>query len=182
MEGTRFETILTICVVKIRLWLACYDGSIWRVYGKFLERHFDPVCIGMHACCEKALCGGFKEHHNLFRQSFLFYSMQVSSLVTAHFCWLFLRFFSENRGWTLPTLFSILRDLRDLASTIGFSNHLHTQIPSNEILFHCRSITMRNTMVRRVMNAWTNRLESLPKHLEIVWPTGAPHSNTPCIS
>jgi len=28
---------------------------------------------------------------------------------------LFFRFFVENRGWTLPTLFSILRDLRDLA-------------------------------------------------------------------
>ncbi|KAF9462068.1 hypothetical protein BDZ94DRAFT_1262346 [Collybia nuda] len=28
---------------------------------------------------------------------------------------LFYRFFTENRGWTLPALFSILRDLRDLA-------------------------------------------------------------------
>lgn len=28
---------------------------------------------------------------------------------------LFLRFFTDNRGWTLPALFSILRDLRDLA-------------------------------------------------------------------
>ncbi|KAG6866115.1 hypothetical protein C0991_008423 [Blastosporella zonata] len=28
---------------------------------------------------------------------------------------LFLRFFTENRGWTLQALFSILRDLRDLA-------------------------------------------------------------------
>ncbi|KAF8645493.1 hypothetical protein AX16_007778 [Volvariella volvacea WC 439] len=28
---------------------------------------------------------------------------------------LFSRFFTENRGWTLPALFSILRDLRDLA-------------------------------------------------------------------
>ncbi|CAA7260139.1 unnamed protein product [Cyclocybe aegerita] len=27
----------------------------------------------------------------------------------------FMRFFTENRGWTLPALFSILRDLRDLA-------------------------------------------------------------------
>ncbi|KAJ3533384.1 hypothetical protein NM688_g7288 [Phlebia brevispora] len=29
---------------------------------------------------------------------------------------LFLRYFSSNSGWTLPVLFSILRDLRDLAS------------------------------------------------------------------
>ena len=28
---------------------------------------------------------------------------------------LFLRFFSSNSGWTLPALFSVLRDLRDLA-------------------------------------------------------------------
>ncbi|PPQ70706.1 hypothetical protein CVT26_014630 [Gymnopilus dilepis] len=35
---------------------------------------------------------------------------EESQLVT-----LFLRFFTENRGWTLPALFSILRDLRDLA-------------------------------------------------------------------
>ncbi|KAF9567432.1 hypothetical protein CPC08DRAFT_733210 [Agrocybe pediades] len=32
---------------------------------------------------------------------------------------LFLRFFTENRGWTLPALFSILRDLRDLAMDVG---------------------------------------------------------------
>jgi hypothetical protein len=31
---------------------------------------------------------------------------------------LFLRFFTENRGWTLPALFSILRDLRDLAMDV----------------------------------------------------------------
>jgi COP9 signalosome complex subunit 12 len=27
----------------------------------------------------------------------------------------FLRFFTNNSGWTLPALFAILRDLRDLA-------------------------------------------------------------------
>ncbi|KAJ3760837.1 hypothetical protein EV360DRAFT_39001 [Lentinula raphanica] len=32
----------------------------------------------------------------------------------------FLRFFTENRGWTLPALFSILRDLRDLAFDADF--------------------------------------------------------------
>ncbi|GAW06443.1 cop9 signalosome complex subunit 12 [Lentinula edodes] len=35
-------------------------------------------------------------------------------------CDLFLRFFTENRGWTLPALFSILRDLRDLAFDADF--------------------------------------------------------------
>ncbi|KAJ6615563.1 hypothetical protein B0H10DRAFT_1801123 [Mycena sp. CBHHK59/15] len=33
---------------------------------------------------------------------------------------LFFRFFIENRGWTLPALFSILRDLRDLAHDVKF--------------------------------------------------------------
>lgn len=33
---------------------------------------------------------------------------------------LFFRFFTENRGWTLPALFSILRDLRDLAYDADF--------------------------------------------------------------
>ncbi|KAF8165689.1 hypothetical protein B0H34DRAFT_690045 [Crassisporium funariophilum] len=40
---------------------------------------------------------------------------EESQLVT-----FFLRFFTENRGWTLPALFSILRDLRDLAFDADF--------------------------------------------------------------
>ncbi|KNZ76459.1 CSN12 like protein [Termitomyces sp. J132] len=36
---------------------------------------------------------------------------------------LFLRFFTENRGWTLPALFSILRDLRDLAFDVIPHHH-----------------------------------------------------------
>ncbi|KAH9855059.1 hypothetical protein C2E23DRAFT_867137 [Lenzites betulinus] len=35
---------------------------------------------------------------------------------------LFLRFFSSNSGWTLPVLFSIMRDLRDLASDDSTAN------------------------------------------------------------
>ena len=34
---------------------------------------------------------------------------------------LFLRFFATNSGWTLPALFSILRDLRDLAFDVSSS-------------------------------------------------------------
>ncbi|KAF8914310.1 hypothetical protein CPB84DRAFT_1833013 [Gymnopilus junonius] len=40
---------------------------------------------------------------------------------------LFLRFFTENRGWTLPALFSILRDLRDLAMDADFHAKYHNQ-------------------------------------------------------
>jgi len=34
---------------------------------------------------------------------------------------LFYRFFENNNGWTLPVLFAILRDLRDLALDVWFS-------------------------------------------------------------
>ena len=33
---------------------------------------------------------------------------------------LFLRFFTNNSGWTLPALFATLRDLRDLAFDVSF--------------------------------------------------------------
>lgn len=35
-------------------------------------------------------------------------------------CRLFFRFFTQNTGWTLPALFSMLRDLRDLAFDVSF--------------------------------------------------------------
>jgi hypothetical protein len=35
--------------------------------------------------------------------------------LTRHLVSLFLRFFTNNSGWTLPALFATLRDLRDLA-------------------------------------------------------------------
>lgn len=42
----------------------------------------------------------------------------------SHETWfrLFFRFFSQNTGWTLPALFSMLRDLRDLAHDVSPSN------------------------------------------------------------
>ncbi|KAJ6462676.1 hypothetical protein C8R47DRAFT_1026908 [Mycena vitilis] len=40
---------------------------------------------------------------------------------------LFFRFFIENRGWTLPTLFSILRDLRDLAHDADWHAKVHSE-------------------------------------------------------
>lgn len=36
---------------------------------------------------------------------------------------LFLRYFQTNTGWTLPALFSILRDLRDLAFDVSSCMH-----------------------------------------------------------
>ncbi|KAJ6532270.1 hypothetical protein DFH09DRAFT_1044228 [Mycena vulgaris] len=40
---------------------------------------------------------------------------------------LFFRFFNENRGWTLPALFSILRDLRDLAHDADWHAKVHSE-------------------------------------------------------
>jgi hypothetical protein len=43
---------------------------------------------------------------------------------------LFLRFFTNNSGWTLPALFATLRDLRDLAFDVSVlpSGYLTTDI------------------------------------------------------
>ena len=148
--------------------------GVWRL----LETTFRPSVHWYARMLRKSVMWRvLKRNHKLFRQSFLVYFMQVSSLVTAHFWRLFLRFFKPR----LDVTCLVLWDLRDLIFDAGLSNHLQTQIPSNDNLFCCRPITMRNTMVRRV-NTWKNRLESLPKHLEIVWPSGAPHFNMPCIS
>ncbi|KAI0722733.1 hypothetical protein C8Q76DRAFT_835904 [Earliella scabrosa] len=71
--------------------LSYYEGS--------LESPWDEIAIQyalvVNLCAKKRAAEAFKEEVTL-----------VS---------LFLRFFSANSGWTLPALFSILRDLRDLA-------------------------------------------------------------------
>ena len=121
-----------------------------------MGRHFDPVCVGMHACCEKALYGYF---YSKKESQLVCFFGQVSS---THFCRLFLRLFTENRGWTLPALFS--ESERPIFRR-RFSNHLQSQIPSTDYFFFGRPIT--DTTIRRV-SAWKNQLGSLPKHLENV--------------
>ncbi|KAL6309779.1 hypothetical protein BKA93DRAFT_850285 [Sparassis latifolia] len=74
-----------------RQMLSYYEGS--------MEGPWDEIAIQyvlvVHHCAKKRAIEAFKEECQL-----------VS---------LFLRYFSVNSGWTLPALFSILRDLRDLA-------------------------------------------------------------------
>jgi len=71
--------------------LSYYEGS--------MESPWDEIAIQyvlvVNHCAKKRATEAFKEHCTL-----------VS---------LFLRYFSVNSGWTLPALFSVLRDLRDLA-------------------------------------------------------------------
>ncbi|OSD04553.1 hypothetical protein PYCCODRAFT_1443820 [Trametes coccinea BRFM310] len=75
--------------------LGYYEGS--------LESPWDEIAIQyvlvVNNCARKRAREAFKEECTL-----------VS---------LFLRFFAQNSGWTLPALFSILRDLRDLASDVN---------------------------------------------------------------
>ncbi|KAF9450179.1 hypothetical protein P691DRAFT_726604 [Macrolepiota fuliginosa MF-IS2] len=70
-----------------------------RKYENAIASPWDDVAISYVLVCShvarKRPGEAFKEHSQL-----------VSS---------FFRFFTENRGWTLPALFSILRDSRDLA-------------------------------------------------------------------
>ncbi|KAJ7584344.1 hypothetical protein C8J56DRAFT_1053796 [Mycena floridula] len=73
-----------------------YKGSI---QGPWDEIAIQYVLVCTHVAKKKP-GEAFKEH---------------SALVS-----LFFRFFTENRGWTLPALFSILRDLRDLAHDADF--------------------------------------------------------------
>ncbi|KZT29377.1 hypothetical protein NEOLEDRAFT_1128102 [Neolentinus lepideus HHB14362 ss-1] len=71
--------------------LSYYEGGI--------ESPWDEIAIQyvlvVHHVAKKRAAEAFKEH---------------SQLVS-----LFFRFFTSNSGWTLPALFAILRDLRDLA-------------------------------------------------------------------
>ncbi|KAF9534585.1 hypothetical protein CPB83DRAFT_866015 [Crepidotus variabilis] len=80
--------------------LSIYDGSMQAPWDE-IAIHYVLVCTHV---AKKRYIDAFKDE---------------SQLVT-----LFLRFFTENRGWTLPALFSILRDLRDLAIDVRFPFNL----------------------------------------------------------
>jgi len=45
--------------------------------------------------------------------------LHLYPLTRIRFISLFLRFFTNNSGWTLPALFATLRDLRDLAFDVS---------------------------------------------------------------
>ncbi|EPQ59050.1 hypothetical protein GLOTRDRAFT_34717 [Gloeophyllum trabeum ATCC 11539] len=80
--------------------LSYYEGGI--------ESPWDEIAIQyvlvVHHVAKKRAGEAFKEHTQL-----------VS---------LFFRFFTSNSGWTLPALFAILRDLRDLAFDVKYTVHV----------------------------------------------------------
>lgn len=98
-------------------------------YEGCMESPWDDISIQYVLVCthvaKKRYVEAFKEESQLVTSVTGFF-FGVSSY-NDHFCRLFLRFFTENRGWTLPALFSILRDLRDLAFDVG-RNHPTSQI------------------------------------------------------
>lgn len=92
-------------------------------------------------------------------------------------CRFFSKFFTENSGWTLPALFSILRDLRDLAFDVK-----PCRIFPKSFLKNCdRQIIMPSIMAKRV-NAWRKLQELSQKHSETVWLTGICQSTDPSYS
>jgi COP9 signalosome complex subunit 12 len=60
----------------------------------------------------------FKEHTQLVKCAHNTF-VQRAGVLTVLFVSLFLRFFTNNSGWTLPALFATLRDLRDLAFDVS---------------------------------------------------------------
>ncbi|EMD40529.1 hypothetical protein CERSUDRAFT_111125 [Gelatoporia subvermispora B] len=71
--------------------LSYYEGSVESPWDEIAIQY---VLVVNH-CAKKRYAEAFKEH---------------GALVS-----LFVRYFATNSGWTLPALFSIMRDLRDLA-------------------------------------------------------------------
>ena len=64
---------------------------------------------------------------------------------------LFSRYFTTNSGWTLPALFSILRDLRDLASDVSYSSQLHASLMA-DVFF--RQTNKQLKMARMGQQIW----------------------------
>jgi len=56
-----------------------------------------------------------KSTHNWSSERTTLPSVLSASVLHSRLTSLFLRFFTNNSGWTLPALFATLRDLRDLA-------------------------------------------------------------------
>ncbi|KIK64846.1 hypothetical protein GYMLUDRAFT_160775 [Collybiopsis luxurians FD-317 M1] len=78
--------------------------NLERSYKGTIRTPWDDIAIKYVLTC---YCVAKRRPQDAYREH--------SGLVVA-----FLRFFTENRGWTLPALFSILRDLRDLAFDADF--------------------------------------------------------------
>ncbi|KAJ4472841.1 hypothetical protein C8J55DRAFT_519790 [Lentinula edodes] len=80
------------------------QGSLEPAYKGAIRSPWDDIAIKYVLTCT---CVAKRRSQEAYREH--------SALVLS-----FLRFFTENRGWTLPALFSILRDLRDLAFDADF--------------------------------------------------------------
>ncbi|KAG8219046.1 hypothetical protein J3R82DRAFT_4802 [Butyriboletus roseoflavus] len=82
-----------------------------RVYGGCIENPWDEIAVRYVMVTSHVARKRPAEAFN-----------EQSQLIS-----LFFRFFTQNTGWTLPTLFSMLRDLRDLAFDADFHAKFNSQ-------------------------------------------------------
>jgi len=146
-------------------------------YEGVLASPWDEIAISYVLTCThvalKRPGEAFKEYSQLVSYVF-FYSARALRYFTS---WLldrlfrsFFRFFTENKGWTLPTLFSILRGLRDLAfdvrALVTYDQFDLFTKPETH-----RQIWMQDLATKR-LKLWRKLLVWLPKPSATVWPTG----------
>jgi hypothetical protein len=100
---------------------ATISVSVRRRDRGSLGRNSNSICLGHHTRCKTALCRRVQGAHATGQVSvqdlFIFYPK--TRVFRVCFISLFLRFFTNNSGWTLPALFATLRDLRDLAFDVS---------------------------------------------------------------
>lgn len=77
----------------------------------------------------------------------------------------FFRFFTQNAGWTLPALFSMLRDLRDLAFDVS---SLFDTLSFRFDVFRPFRPTSTRVLIVKIVNAWRVPRVWWPRHLATV--------------
>jgi len=91
---------------------------LWREPGESMGRDRYSICLGVYACRKETSRRGFQGAIPACLVRHLRGPIEYSR-IHSRYCRLFFRYFTSNSGWTLPALFSILRDLRDLAFDVS---------------------------------------------------------------
>ena len=94
--------------------LSRYQGAIESPWDEIAIRY---VLIAHHIA-KRRPSEAFKEH-TVFITSVSTMPYGTLKFLTDASCSLFYRFFATTSGWTLPALFAILRDLKDLAFDVN---------------------------------------------------------------
>lgn len=98
-----------------------FQKQLLSAYEGAMESPWDEIAIQyvlvVNHCAKRRASEAFKEECQLVRCVLCQPSQYCSIIITL--CSLFFRYFVQHSGWTLPALFSILRDLRDLAFDVS---------------------------------------------------------------